>query len=151
MIVNSSVPTADDVAGVDGRVETMPLIGARMTASPSCALGAGQPRPGVGQLRLGGRDVVAGDVEIARRQRAGARPAVSVRSASRRATAELILGRAHGRRRRLPRVVERARLDAAEQRAAADRLPFLDGHLQSSSRRSRRARSLRAAAAARRR
>ena len=118
MIVNSSVPA----------LTTSPAL--HRAAARRCRRSArGGPRRRAAARRLASRDLRVGQLRLGgasrccaprrgRARRARRRcTSFSVRSTSRCATRQLVLGRAHRRLRRLPRVVERARLDAAEQRA----------------------------------
>jgi hypothetical protein len=96
----------DDVAGVHRPVGDHAVERGAEHRVAELLTGRRQPRPGIGQLRLGGGDVALRHLEVALRR--GRRPSPAARPAPPRAgDLELALGRLHRRLRRTPRILER--------------------------------------------
>ena len=143
-------PGRDDVAAVDRPVAHDAADGRGHDGVVQLLPHRGEPRAGVGQLRLRPATAFA---RVSRSRSASAPPLtrLAVRSASRSATASACSAERTRGLRREQRVLERARLDARDHRAPLHRLAFLDAHLEHRARHLRRAPSPRARRAARRR
>jgi hypothetical protein len=120
---------AHDVAGVDEAVRHDAGDGRAEDGIGYLPVGACEARFRVRQLRLGGGDVVSRNVEIPRGERPGLHELFGPLHLTSR-DGDLVLGGTERRGGRLPGIVQRACLDAPEQRARLDGLPLLHGDLR---------------------